>query len=100
MSEEQTKAESNGSEGADRKRRTLLGVVVSSKMEKTIVVQVTRRYRHPRYKKYIQERLRYKAHDETNDARPGDKVRIVESRPLSRDKRWRLQSVLERAPIV
>ncbi len=100
MSEEQTKAESNGSEGADRKRRTLLGVVVSNKMEKTIVVQVTRRYRHPRYKKYIQERLRYKAHDETNDARPGDKVRIVESRPLSRDKRWRLQTVLERAPIV
>jgi len=100
MSEEQTKVESNGSQTAERKRRTLLGVVVSDKMEKTIVVQVTRRYRHPRYKKYIQERLRYKAHDETNDARIGDKVRIVESRPLSRDKRWRLQTVLERAPVV
>lgn len=97
---ENNKAETNGTQTAERKRRTLLGVVVSDKMEKTIVVQVTRRYRHPRYKKYVQERLRYKAHDETNDARMGDKVRIVESRPLSRDKRWRLQTVLERAPIV
>lgn len=97
---EQDKAETSGTQSVERKRRTLLGVVVSDKMEKTIVVQVTRRYRHPRYKKYVQERLRYKAHDETNDARMGDKVRIIESRPLSRDKRWRLQTVLERAPVV
>ena len=81
-------------------RRILAGVVVSDKMEKTIVVQVTRRYRHPRYKKYVTERLRYKAHDETNDARMGDKVRIIESRPLSRQKRWKLEEVVERAPIV
>ncbi len=81
-------------------RRALIGVVVSDKMDKTVVVQVTRRYKHPRYKKYIQERLRYKAHDAENTARQGDKVKIIESRPLSRDKRWALETVLERAPVV
>lgn len=84
----------------ERHKRILEGTVVSDKMEKTCVVQVTRRFRHPRYKKYVQERTRYKAHDERNEARQGDKVRIVESRPLSRDKRWRLQEVVEKAPIV
>lgn len=84
----------------ERHRRTLQGVVVSDKMDKTVVVQVTRRYRHPKYKKYVQERLRYKAHDETNDARHGDTVKIIESRPLSADKRWRVQAVVERAPTV
>ena len=69
-------------------------------MDKTVVVQVIRRKRHPRYKKYVQERLRYKAHDEKNDAKMGDKVRIVESRPLSREKRWALQAIVERAPAV
>ncbi len=92
----------NPDSGADtdtrHRRRTLSGVVVSDKMDKTVVVQVTRRFRHPRYKKYVQELLRYKAHDEKNDARMGDKVRIVETRRLSKDKRWALQSVLERAP--
>lgn len=80
-------------------RRVLTGIVVSNKMDKTIVVQVTRRYRHPRYRKYVQERLRYKAHDENNEAREGDKVRIVESRPLSAQKRWSMQSIVERAVI-
>lgn len=84
----------------ERQRRTLQGVVVSDKMDKTVVVQVTRRYRHPKYKKYVQERLRYKAHDEKNDARHGDTVKIIESRPLSADKRWRVQAVVERAPTV
>jgi small subunit ribosomal protein S17 len=84
----------------ERHRRILHGVVVSDKMHKTIVVQVTRRYRHPKYKKYVNERVRYKCHDERNEARSGDRVRIIESRPISRDKRWRLQAVLERAPIV
>ena len=88
MSETQTESKS--------RRRVLLGEVVSDKMDKTVVVQVIRRYRHPRYKKYVQERIRYKAHDEANDARVGDKVRIVESRPRSNDKRWALQAVLER----
>jgi small subunit ribosomal protein S17 len=83
-----------------RERRILFGHVVSNKMDKTVVVQVTRRFKHPRYKKYVNERVRYKAHDEGNVANVGDRVSIIESRPLSRDKRWRLKEVLERAPIV
>lgn len=80
-------------------RRTLLGEVVSDKMDKTVVVQVIRRYKHPRYKKYVQERVRYKAHDEANEAKVGDKVRIVESRPRSKDKRWDVQAIIERAVV-
>ena len=80
-----------------RQRRVLTGTVVSDKMEKTIVVQVQRRYKHPRYRKYVSERIRYKAHDENNEAKIGDTVRIVSSRPLSRDKRWILQAVVEKA---
>jgi len=76
-----------------RHRRVLQGQVVSNKMDKTIVVQVSRRYRHPRYRKYVNEQVRYKAHDERNEAKVGDSVRIVESRPISRDKRWRLTSI-------
>ncbi|NJK32266.1 MAG: 30S ribosomal protein S17 [Deltaproteobacteria bacterium] len=81
------------------RRRTLLGEVVSDKMDKTVVVQVIRRYKHPRYKKYVQERVRYKAHDEQNAAKIGDKVRIIESRPRSKDKRWAVQTILERAVV-
>ncbi|TPV94124.1 MAG: 30S ribosomal protein S17 [Myxococcales bacterium FL481] len=84
----------------ERRRRRLQGIVVSDKMDKTIVVQVTRRYRHPRYRKYVQERTRYKVHDEQNTARSGDRVEIIETRPLSREKRWSLRTVVERAPIV
>ncbi len=80
-----------------RQRRVLLGTVVSDKMEKTIVVQVQRRFKHPRYRKYVSERIRYKAHDENNEAKTGDTVRIVSCRPLSRDKRWMLQAVVEKA---
>ncbi|MCB9716830.1 MAG: 30S ribosomal protein S17 [Myxococcales bacterium] len=98
MSDEQAKAEEGGR--LERHRRVLVGQVVSDKMDKTIVVQVLRRYRHPRYRKYVNERTKYKAHDENNEARVGDMVRIIESRPLSRDKRWRLQAVTERAPVV
>ena len=65
-----------------RHRRVLQGVVVSDKMDKTIVVQVRRRYKHPRYRKYVNERIRYKAHDERNDAKVGDTVRIVAVRPM------------------
>jgi small subunit ribosomal protein S17 len=82
---------------AHRRRRELEGVVVSNKMDKTCVVQVIRRYKHPKYKKYVNERQRYKAHDDKNETTIGDKVIIVESRPLSKDKRWRLQSVVEKA---
>ncbi|KIG15751.1 SSU ribosomal protein S17p (S11e) [Enhygromyxa salina] len=88
MSETQTAIKS--------RRRILLGEVVSDKMDKTVVVQVIRRYRHPRYKKYVQERIRYKAHDEANQAKIGDKVRIIESRPRSKDKRWAVQAILEK----
>jgi small subunit ribosomal protein S17 len=88
MSETQTATKS--------RRRILLGEVVSDKMDKTVVVQVIRRYRHPRYKKYVQERVRYKAHDEANEAKVGDMVRIIESRPRSKDKRWAIQAILER----
>ena len=84
----------------NRHRRTLSGVVVSDKMYKTVLVQDTRRYRHPRYRKYVQERLRYKAHDEQNTAKVGDKVKIVETRPLSAQKRWALQAIVEKATIV
>lgn len=78
-------------------KKTLIGLVASDKMMKTVVVEVTRRMRHPVYHKYVQSRQRYKAHDETNDCKVGDRVLIEECRPLSRDKRWRVKQVLERA---
>jgi small subunit ribosomal protein S17 len=78
-------------------RRELVGVVTSDKMDKTVVVRVTRRVLHREYKKYVLLRSNYKAHDEKNDAGMGDKVEIVESRPTSRHKRWRMTRVVERA---
>ncbi len=82
---------------AGSRRRTMVGTVVSDKMQKTIVVKVDRRVRHDLYKKYVTKSRRYKAHDEKNAAKVGDLVVVVESRPLSRDKRWALQSVVRRA---
>ena len=79
-----------------RNRKRMVGVVVSDKMDKTVVVVVNRLVQHPVYKKYIRQSARFKAHDEENSARAGDKVEIVQSRPLSRDKRWRLSKILER----
>lgn len=93
-------SETQETQATQRHRRVLQGTVVSDKMDKTIVVQVIRRYKHPRYRKYVNERLRYKAHDERNEAKLGDVVRIVSSRPLSREKRWRLQAIVEKATIV
>ena len=78
-------------------RRTLTGVVTSDKMQKTVVVQVTRRVKTPKFGKYITRRMKYKAHSENNDYFVGDKVVIIESRPLSRDKRWRVQRLVERS---
>ena len=78
-----------------RKART--GLVVSDKMDKTITVLVRRRVRHPLYKKYFFKSKKYMAHDETNDCNIGDRVRIVETRPMSARKRWGLDEVLERA---
>jgi len=78
------------------KRKTLVGVVVSDKMDKTVVVKVDHLVKHPVYKKYIKRRERYKAHDEQNTCAAGDKVLIVETRPMSRDKRWRVREILEK----
>ena len=78
-------------------RKERKGVVVSDKMDKTIVVQVTRRIRHPLYGKEMSQSRKFHAHDEANEAKIGDVVRIVESRPLSRLKRWRLLEIVERA---
>ena len=81
-----------------RKERT--GVIVRDRMEKTVVVTVERTVTHPKYKKILRRRSNVKAHDETNQCRIGDRVLIVECRPLSRDKRWRVSKILERAKTV
>jgi small subunit ribosomal protein S17 len=77
-------------------QRRLTGEVVSNKMDKTVVVVVRRTRRHPLYGKVIRIRKRYKAHDEKNECRVGDEVRIVESRPYSKDKHWRVETILLR----
>ncbi|MCB9728030.1 MAG: 30S ribosomal protein S17 [Deltaproteobacteria bacterium] len=78
-------------------KKQLVGLVASDKNDKTVVVEVTRRTRHPIYHKYISRRKRYQAHDELNDCRVGDRVLIEECRPLSRHKHWRIKQVLDRA---
>lgn len=78
-------------------RRTKQGRVVSDKMDKTIVVVSETRVPHPVYGKIMRKSVKFKAHDETNDAKAGDTVRIMECRPMSKDKRWRLVEVVERA---
>ncbi len=77
-------------------KKIFTGTVVSDKMDKTVTVRVSTRQLHPMYKKYITRSRKYKAHDEINDAREGDTVRIIESRPVSKYKRWRLLEVVER----
>jgi len=84
--------------GEERTARKLrLGVVVSDKMQKTVVVEIERRMPHPVYGKMVTRSKRLKAHDEENSAKVGDTVRIMETRPLSKDKRWRLVEIVERA---
>ena len=78
-------------------RKSRVGIVVSDKMEKTIVVAVEVKYKHPLYKKTVRVTNKYKVHDEENAARVGDTVEITETRPLSKDKRWRLVEILSRA---
>jgi len=80
-------------------RSTRIGIVVSDKMDKTVVVRVDQMVKHKVYKKYIKRKVNCKAHDEQNDCSVGDKVLIVETRPLSKDKRWRVREVLEKAVI-
>jgi len=77
-------------------RKRLTGVVTSDKMDKTIVVEVINTKRHPLYEKVLRLRKKYKAHDENNEAREGDRVEIIEAKPYSRHKRWALVSILER----
>lgn len=81
----------------EKNKRQIVGVVTSNKMDKTISVKVERRIKHPIYGKFVRKSKKFLAHDETNDCNEGDVVRIVESRPLSRRKRWSLVEVIERA---
>lgn len=84
--------------GAERSRRKVrTGVVVSDKADKTVLVRIDRQARHPLYGKVVRKSSKLAAHDETNDARVGDTVRIMETRPLSKTKRWRVVEVVERA---
>ena len=80
-------------------RKTRVGVVVSDKMDKTIVVAVRDNVRHPLYNKIVKKTYKLKAHDEKNDAKIGDTVRVMETRPLSKDKRWRVVEIMEKAII-
>ncbi len=77
-------------------RKIRVGVVVSDKMDKTVVVAVERLVKHPLYKKYIKRTKKFKAHDERNECQIGDKVKIMETRPLSKTKRWRVVEILEK----
>ena len=78
-------------------RKTRIGVVVSDKMDKSITVSLSTRVRHPLYGKFINRTSKIKAHDEENTCKTGDRVKIMETRPLSKDKRWRVVEVIERA---
>jgi small subunit ribosomal protein S17 len=88
---------SAATEQAESKRRKLIGRVKSDKMMKTIIVEVVRYKMDPMYKKYVRIKKRYKAHDEKNECRIGDRVEIVEHRPLSKQKRWKVARLVERS---
>ena len=77
-------------------KKTMMGVVVSSKMDKTVVVKVERRFSHPIFKKVVKTTKKYKVHDEKNECVEGDSIRIQETRPLSKEKRWRLLGIISR----
>ena len=81
------------------KRKDLQGLVVSNKMNKTVVVQVERKFAHPKFKKVVKSTRKYKAHDEENECNPGDFVRIGETRPLSKTKRWRLLGIIKKGVV-
>jgi small subunit ribosomal protein S17 len=82
---------------AFERKITKTGVVISNKMDKTIVVKVQRQYKHPLYKKIVRQHKNFKAHDEKNECNEGDRVQIIEHRPISRDKHWMLHKIIERA---
>jgi len=90
--------EEQGKVGEERgRRKTRTGLVVGTQMDKTAVVKVERRQQHPKFKRYLLRSARYLVHDETNQLQVGDKVRIIETRPLSKRKRWRLHQVIEKS---
>lgn len=78
-------------------RKTRVGLVVSDKMDKTVVVAIVDNVKHPLYKKIVKRTVRLKAHDEKNECRVGDRVEVMETRPLSKDKRWRVVEIIEKA---
>lgn len=78
-------------------RKTMVGLVSSDKMDKTVVVSVVNNVKHPEYGKIIKRTYKLKAHDENNECRVGDRVRVMETRPLSKDKRWRVVEIIEKA---
>jgi len=96
---EMTNSNSSTKAGAEQRatRKTRTGLVVSDKMQKTVVVEIERRVPHPVYGKMVTRTKRVKAHDEANSAKTGDTVRIAETRPLSKDKRWRVVEIVDRA---
>ena len=81
----------------EKNKKQIIGIVTSSKMDKSITVLVERRLKHPMYGKFIRKSKKFLAHDEKNDCNEGDKVKIIESRPLSKRKRWQLVEIIERA---
>lgn len=91
----QTEASDSGSRGRHREE---IGVVTSNRMDKTVIVSVERASLHPLYRKVVRVRRKFFAHDESNECRAGDRVRIAECRPLSKNKRWRIVEVVEKAP--
>lgn len=82
------------------RQKTRVGEVVSDKMEKTVVVAVTRQFIHPKYRKFVRRQKRYQVHDPQNECRAGDRVLIEETRPLSKNKRWKLKEIIEKAPVI
>jgi small subunit ribosomal protein S17 len=94
---ETTNTNATSSAEARNARKTRVGLVVSDKMQKTVVVAIERRVPHPVYSKMVTRTRRVKAHDEENTAKTGDTVRIAETRPLSKDKRWRVVEIVDRA---
>jgi len=83
--------------GESNKRKSFVGRVVSDKMDKTVVLTVTRRIAHSRYNKVVKRTTKYKAHDEKNECKVGDMVRVIETRPISKDKRWKVLEIVEKA---
>ena len=83
--------------GESNKRKSFIGRVVSDKMDKTVVLAVTRRIAHSRYNKFVKRTTKYKAPDEKNECKVGDMVRVIETRPISKDKRWKVLEIVEKA---